>query len=45
MRFSKKLIIRCQNYFKQKYGLNLSEEKADEYLENLANFYLAFIED
>jgi hypothetical protein len=45
MRFSKGLIIRCQKYFKEKYGLDLSQEKADEYLESIANFYLALVED
>ncbi len=43
-RFSKKLIIEIQEYFKKKYGLDLSEEKADEYLKSLADFVLAFIE-
>lgn len=45
MRFSKELIIECQEYFNKKYGLDLNEEKVDEYLESITNFYLAFVGD
>ncbi|MFA5080035.1 MAG: hypothetical protein WC472_00200 [Candidatus Paceibacterota bacterium] len=45
MKFSKELVIKCQEYFKEVYGLDLSEGKADEYLESLADFYLAFVKD
>jgi len=43
--FSKKLIARIQKYFKKKYGVELTEEKADEYLKALANFYIIFVSE
>lgn len=37
--FSKQLIDRTVKYFHKKYGVELSEEIAGEYLSSLANFY------
>ncbi len=40
--FSQKLKDRLIDYFKQYYGLEISQEQADEYLNSLADLYLAF---
>jgi hypothetical protein len=34
-----------QEYFKENYGVELTEEKADEYLDKIADFYIALIEE
>jgi len=41
--FSKELITEIQEYFKNKYGVELTDETAEEYLKALAEFCLAFL--
>jgi hypothetical protein len=41
--FSKELINEITAYFSQRYGINLTEETAEEYLKALAEFCLAFL--
>jgi len=43
-RFSRELINEITIYFSEKYNIELSEEKAEEYLKALADLCLAFIE-
>ena len=43
-KFSQNLIMRITTYFEEKYGFVLSENQASEYLEDLANLYLALTE-
>lgn len=45
LKYSKELIAKCQKYFKKKYNIDLNEEKTEEYLESIAGFYLALIND
>ncbi len=45
MNYSKKLIIRLQKYWKNRFGIDLSQEKSEEYLESLVSFYLALVDD
>ena len=42
--FSKGLITEIQEYFKSRYGIELTDEKAEEYWKAIAEFWLAFIE-
>lgn len=42
--FSKELIVEIQEYFKKAYEIELTDEKAEEYLKAIAEFWLAFIE-
>lgn len=44
-RFSKELITKCQKYLKEKYGMELTEGKTDEYLERIADFYITLAEE
>lgn len=37
--YSEQLQQRLIAYFKQKYGLDITKEKANEYLDSLANLY------
>jgi hypothetical protein len=39
-KYSKELIERFQKYFKEKYGVDVDEEKANEWLDALADFYI-----
>ena len=41
--FSPKLIARTKTYFKDKYGLLLSDEETSDYLNSLSELYLAFL--
>lgn len=41
-KFSQLLVERIQEYFKEKYDLNLSEETAQEYLNSYASLYIVF---
>jgi len=43
-RFSQELIDEITTYFSEKYNIELSEEKAVEYLKALADLCLTFIE-
>lgn len=45
MNYSKELVIRCQEYFKKNYDVELTEEKADEYLDSIADFYITLVSD
>ena len=45
MKFSKELMIKCQEYFKENYSVELAEEKVDEYLDKIADFYIALVSD
>ena len=45
MIYSSKLIIKCQEYFRESYGVELTEEKADEYLDKIADFYIVLVSD
>ena len=45
MKYSIELIIKLQEYFKEHYGVDVSEEKADEYLDILADFYITLVSD
>jgi len=45
MEYFKDLIIKLQEYFKEHYGVEVSKEKADEYLDTLANFYIILVSD
>jgi len=40
--YSKSLIERTQAYFKNRCGIDISEETANEYLRSFAKLYLAF---
>ncbi len=40
--YSDKLIDECIKTFKEENDLDLSRETANEYLDSLANFFLAF---
>jgi hypothetical protein len=42
--FSQLLVIRIQTYFKQKYGLVISDETAQEYLKSYALMFEVFAE-
>ena len=42
--FNQLLIIRIQLYFKKKYGLDISLETANEYLDSLAGVFAVFAE-
>jgi len=44
-RFSQELIEEITAYFSKKYEIELSEEKAEEYLKSLADFCLAFLDE
>jgi len=44
-KFSKDLIEKVIVYFLKKYSIELSEEKAEQYLDAIADFYLVFIEE
>ena len=39
MIFSKKLIERCEEYYKYKTGIELSDEQTQEFLTSLADLY------
>ena len=39
-KYSKELIERFQKYFKEKYGVDVGDEKANEWLDALADFYI-----
>jgi len=41
-RFSEKLISQCISVFKEKNGVDISPETANEYLNSFADLYLAF---
>jgi hypothetical protein len=43
-RFSRELVNEITAYFSEKYNIQLSEEKAEEYLKALADLCLSFIE-
>lgn len=45
MEYSKKLIIKLQKYWKKRFGIDLNEKKANEYLKALADFYTIFAND
>lgn len=40
--FSEKLIIRLQNYFWQKYGIEITAQQADDFLCSFAELFLTF---
>jgi uncharacterized protein (DUF2164 family) len=40
--FCKELIQKIQEYFLQTYNIKLSDEQAEEFLNSLADLYLAF---
>jgi hypothetical protein len=42
--FSKKLIIKYKNYFKQRFNKELSDKIANVHLENLVELYCTFYE-
>jgi hypothetical protein len=42
--FNQLLIIRIQLYFKKKYGLSISDETANEYLDSLGGVFAVFAE-
>ena len=44
MDYSKELIKELRDYFKEIYKINLSNEKAIEYLDSYADLFLAFID-
>ncbi len=41
-RFSQQLETRLIDYFKRKYGIEISPEQAQDYLDSLADLVLAF---
>ncbi len=43
-KFSELLIQRIQSYFKKKYGLDIPDEMANEYLDSLAGLFGIFVE-
>lgn len=43
MKYSEKLIRECKIVFKEENGVDLSYEKASEYLDSLGGFYLVFV--
>ena len=44
MSFSQLLVIRVQTYFKTNYGLDISDETAQEYLKSYAVMFAVFAE-
>jgi len=44
-KFSKELKQRLIKYFWEKYGVEVSEEKSEQYLHAIANFYLTLVSD
>ena len=42
-KFSNELKQKLIKYFREKYDVEVSEEKAEQYLEALANFYLTLV--
>lgn len=42
--FSQKLIEDYKNYFKKRYNKDFSDEEAEDHLNNLADYFLAFYE-
>jgi hypothetical protein len=44
MQFSKELVLRLQNYFREKYNLEVAEDTANEWLDSLAGLYGCFVE-
>lgn len=45
IQYSKQLILETIDCFKQENGIVLSPEQANEYLNSLANLYLAFLNE
>jgi hypothetical protein len=45
MKYSKDLIIKLQEYFREHYGVGVKEEKADQYLDVIADFYITLVGD
>ena len=43
--FNQKLIQKFIVYFRKKYGIDVSEEKAEQYLGTIADFYIALVGD
>ena len=39
--FSPELVKKCQEYFKSRYGLDISDADAQLYLDSLADLFLA----
>ena len=42
MEYSKALIEECKNCFKEENGVDLTDEKANEFLDSLGGLYLTF---
>ena len=42
--FSPELVARIKKYFLEKYGLVITEDKANEYLDSLARLCESFVE-
>lgn len=42
LKFSDKLIIQIITYFQDHYGIKISNTQAEEFLNSLADLYLAF---
>jgi len=45
VKYSKELIIKLQGYFKKYYGVDVDDEKAVQYLDALADFYITLVSD
>ena len=41
-KFSEDLMVWVKNYFKKHYGVNLTDEEAEQALHDFASFYRAF---
>lgn len=43
--YSKKLKQKLIEYFQENYGVDIPEEKVDQYLDSIADFYIALVDD
>ena len=44
-KYQKDLVIKLQEYFKENYEVEIDYEKADQYLDILADFYITLVSD